>query len=172
MEPAGLEATLLLSDGTSIHFRAVQPGDAALVRKLFYSLSQQSIYNRFMHNLRQLSPKQAQELVSLPSYSDVGIAGVLPEGQGEALIAMGGYYVNPQTNMAEVALVVRDDLHNKGIGTFLLTHLAKIAKSHGISGFTAEVLPGNQAMQAVFEKLGFQSSITLDDEVLNYWIEF
>ena len=53
---------------------------------------------------------------------------------------VGRYYLDPKTNRAEVAFVVRDRWQNLGVGTFLLSYLTNIAKSHGISGFTAEVL--------------------------------
>ncbi len=53
---------------------------------------------------------------------------------------------------AEVAFVVRDDLQNMGIGSFLLKLLEKIAKENGYKGFIATVLIDNTKMIHVFKK--------------------
>ncbi len=71
---------------------------------------------------------------------------------GEDIIAVGSYYLDPKTNLAEVAFVVSDDWQNHGIGTFLLKHLMRIARRNGIRGFSAEVLVENKPMQAVINK--------------------
>jgi len=54
-----------------------------------------------------------------------------------------------------VGFAIRDDFHNKGIGTELLSYLANLAKREGLLGFTAEVYTGSQQMLHIFEKGGF-----------------
>ena len=82
------------------------------------------------------------------------------------------YILDETSNMAEVAFIVRDDWHNKGIGSFLLKHLAVIAKRNGISGFTAEVLIQNRAMQKVFNKSEFKVTSKLEEDVYSFRIDF
>ncbi len=54
-----------------------------------------------------------------------------------------------------MAFAIRDDYHNRGIGTEMLSYLTYLAKREGLLGFTAEVLIDNRAMLHVFEKGGF-----------------
>lgn len=57
--------------------------------------------------------------------------------------------------MAEVAFLVADAYQHHGLATTRLQHLAKAARSAGITRFTAEVLAENRAMLAVFHDAGF-----------------
>ena len=52
-----------------------------------------------------------------------------------------------------VSFAVRDDYHNKGVGSELLSYLTVLAKREGLQGFTAEVLVENMPMLHVFEKM-------------------
>jgi hypothetical protein len=46
--PKELRTTFLLNDGTQINFRPIHPTDEPRMRDLFYKLSEQTIYYRFM----------------------------------------------------------------------------------------------------------------------------
>jgi RimJ/RimL family protein N-acetyltransferase len=102
----------------------------------------------------------------------MAIVGTLPEAHGEDIIAIGRYYLNPRTNRAEVAFIVRDKWQNRGIGTFLLKYLVTIAKRNGIAGFTAEVMVENKPMMAVLHKSGCKISSRLEDRVYSFELDF
>ena len=55
--------------------------------------------------------------------------------------------------MAEVALVVREDFQGQGIGSQLMKILQVIARDNGYKAFMATVLKENIAMTHVFKKL-------------------
>ena len=74
--------------------------------------------------------------------------------------------------MAEVAVVVRDDMHDHGIGTELLSYLTMLAKRQGLLGFTAEVLVENGAMMHLFEKGGFDLERRRDEGVYELKLAF
>ncbi len=150
--PKELRTTYLLNDGTQLNFRPIHPTDEPRMRDLFYKLSEATMYYRFMGHQKRVSRHQIQDFVYIDHRNDVTIVGTLPESYGEDIIAVGSYYLDPKTNLAEVAFVVSDDWQNHGIGTFLLKHLMRIARRNGIRGFTAEVLVENKPMQAVINK--------------------
>ena len=68
--------------------------------------------------------------------------------------------------------VVRDDWHQRGIGSFLYRYLTTIAKGYGIAGFTAEVLRENKGMQAILN--GSEGTVRTEivDDVISYQVDF
>ena len=96
----------------------------------------------------------------------------MPEAHGDDIIAIGRFYLDKTTNMAEVAFVVHDDWQNHGIGQFLLQHLTNIARRNGVRGFTAEVLRANRAMQRVFQKSNLNISSKPAEDVISYTLLF
>jgi len=170
--PQELSTSLLLEDGTQINFRPMHPTDEKRMRDLLYSLSQKTFYYRFMSNIIRIPQKQIQNFVYIDYRSDMAIVGTLPEAHGEEIVAIGRYYLNPRTNLAEVAFIVRDNWQNRGIGTFLLKYLITIAKQNGIAGFTAEVLHDNKPMLAVLHKSDCKLSSKLQDRVHSFKLDF
>lgn len=170
--PKETRTTFLLSDGTQLTIRPIHPTDEPHVRELFYSLSQESIYTRFMSRMKWVPRKQVQQFVYIDHRHEVSIVATIPEADGDAIVAIGGYYLDERTNRAEVAFVVLDTYQNRHIGSFLFKQLCKIAKSNGIAGFTAEVLEENKAMQAVFNHSGLNVTSTLRDGVYHYEMIF
>ncbi|MBN1435639.1 MAG: GNAT family N-acetyltransferase [Sedimentisphaerales bacterium] len=170
--PGEYRATHLLDDGVQVNFRNIAPTDEPLMRELFYDLSQQTIYYRFMQELKRIPAKQVQDFVYIDHRTDVAIVGTLPEAHGEDIIAIGRYYLDKKTNRAEVAFVVRDQWQNRGIGHFLLKELMTTAKGHGIGGFTAEVLPENKAMQHVLNQAPCHVQSQLREGVYHFELDF
>ncbi|MHC4216429.1 MAG: GNAT family N-acetyltransferase, partial [Planctomycetota bacterium] len=172
VSPQQLRTSYLLDDGTQIGFRPMHPTDEKNMRGLFHSLSEQTMYYRFMSKITSIPQKQVQEFVYIDYRSDMAIVGTIPEAHGDNIIAIGRYYLNPRTNLAEVAFIVQDQWQNRGIGTFLCNYLITIAKRNGISGFTAEVLRENKAMHAVLEKSGCKISSHLEGRVYSFQVDF
>lgn len=172
--PKELRTTFLTNDGTQIVFRPIHPTDVPRMRDHFYGLSQQSIYYRFMQAVKDgvVPRRQIEDFAYIDHRNDVCIVGVLSETYGEQIIAIGSYYLNPKTNRAEVAFTVHDKWQQRGIGTFLLKHLMRIARRDGIGGFTAEVLVENKPMQAVFNKAECKIGSKLVGNVYHYDLEF
>jgi len=170
--PKELRTAYILDNGTQVTFRPIHPTDMERMRDLFYALSQQTVYYRFMSRMNQLPQKQIQDFVYIDHRTEVIIVGTLPEAHGDDLIAVGGYYLDPHSNRAEVAFVVRDDWHNRGIGSYMMKWLTSIAKRNGIAGFTAETLRENKAMQSVFNNSGLKVSSKLEGGIYSYNMDF
>jgi acyl-CoA hydrolase/GNAT superfamily N-acetyltransferase len=170
--PNELHTTRVLDDGTQVTFRPIHPTDEPLMLDLFYALSQETIYYRFMSRSKQVPRSEIQDYVFVDHRTDVAIVCTVPEAHGEDIIAIGRYYLDERSNMAEVAFVVRDDWQNRGIGTHLLRYLAQVAVRNGIRGFTAEVLRANRAMQRVFHKTDYRVTSAPQDDVYSFIIEF
>jgi acyl-CoA hydrolase/GNAT superfamily N-acetyltransferase len=167
-----IRATFLMQDGIEVEFRSLKPTDEPHMRDLILSLSQETIYYRFMSHQQRFTPRQIEDFVYIDHRRDVAIIGTIPEAHGEQIVVVGTYYLNEKANMAEVAFVVRDGWQNKGLGTFVFNHLVKIAKRNGIAGFTAEVLRENERMQAVFNHSGLKVTSHLEEGVYSFVMKF
>jgi acyl-CoA hydrolase/GNAT superfamily N-acetyltransferase len=170
--PKDLRTTYLLNSGIQLNFRPIHPTDEPRMRDLFHKLSKATIYYRFMSHQKWVSRQQIQDFVYIDHRNDVTIVATLAEAHGEDIIAVGSYYLDQKTNLAEVAFVVDDKWQNQGIGSFLLNHLTRLARRNGIRGFSAEVLRENKSMQAVINKSNCKTKVQFTGSAASYEMEF
>ncbi|MFX1561250.1 MAG: GNAT family N-acetyltransferase [Promethearchaeota archaeon] len=152
-----------------VQFRLIRPDDTDRIKELFYDLSEESIYFRFLTPLRSLQRKTLQDFYNVDQASDISVVAVVGsggKGETEKIIGAGRYLLNRSTNEAEFALLVQDEYQGKGIGTYLLNHLMRIAKSKGVEAFIAFVHPQNQPMIRFIHKTGkvVESKLSIEDE--------
>ncbi|HNY66326.1 MAG TPA: GNAT family N-acetyltransferase [Deltaproteobacteria bacterium] len=161
--------------GREVFLRPVKPTDERAIQDMVYELPDQDIYTRFFQNLKDFTHKLAMPLAAIDYNDRMAIAAVIgkeePESR-EQIVAVGHYIRDPQTNFAEVAFTTHKDWQNRGIGTFLLQYLVRIAKEKNISGFTADVLARNAPMMKVFTKVGHPIKAHLEYGVYEIEIPF
>ncbi|WP_437719474.1 GNAT family N-acetyltransferase [Sorangium sp. So ce448] len=160
-----------LPAGEELLCRPVRLSDEAALQDLFYRLSDESTYRRFMSHKREHHHEEMQQLVNLDYDQNMAIVACAgPER--ETLIGMARYDVDPKNNLADVAFVVRDEWQGKGVGTLLMRRMAEIARARGISGFEADVLLTNKAMMRVLEKSGLRLCLDLQAGVYHVTAHF
>lgn len=114
------------------------------------------MHKRFMQAQRSMPHKVLQDSFVVIDYSkEMVILSTVQHNQIEVITGLAQFTTNEGSHTAEVAIVIKDDYQNKGIGTELLIHLTYIAKKQGLLGFSADVLKDNRAMIHLFEKVGF-----------------
>ena len=94
--------------------------------------------------------------------------------RGEAIIATARYIVREAPNTersAEVAFVVEEDYHGRGIASRLLAHLAALARGQNLKRFEADVLSQNSPMLAVFKRCGFPMRQRRDGGIVHLTLE-
>jgi RimJ/RimL family protein N-acetyltransferase len=153
--PEHLETFRTTRRGFQILLRPVRISDEPLLKDFFYSLSDTSLYRRFISFRKDMPHERLQEFVIIDHAQEMTILATVKEAEKEKVVAVGQYGKNESAHTAEVALAVRDDHQNQEIGTELLSYLTYLAKREGLLGFTAEVLVENRPMLHLFEKMGF-----------------
>jgi acyl-CoA hydrolase/GNAT superfamily N-acetyltransferase len=161
--PEELETRHTLLDGTEIFVRPVKPTDEELFKDLFYSLSEQSRYQRFFSRMAFMPHRTRQPYVNINYNEQVGLACVVEHAAGEQLVGLGQYIKLPNLPKAEFALLISDEWQQRGLGTWLTNYVVRIARQSGITGFQAEVLAVNKGMLAVFEALPYELRMKLDE---------
>lgn len=160
-----------LLSGDQVMVRPVRLSDEEALQDLFYSLSDESRYRRFMAYRREHPHREMQELVNLDYENNVALVVCTADELGD-IIAMARYDVDPADQLADIAFVVRDEWQRKGIGTLLMQRMSDIARGRGLLGFKADVLKDNRLMLWVFEKSGLKTEFTLDSGVYHVELRF
>jgi len=153
--PENLETHRTTKTGLQIFLRPVKISDEPLIKDFFYSLSDRSLNRRFLSKRKDMPHERLQDFVIIDYTREVVILAIIGSADKELIVGIGQYGIDEQSHSAEVAFAIRDDHHNLGIGTEMLSYLTYLARREGLLGFTAEVLMDNRPMLHVFEKGGF-----------------
>lgn len=144
-----LDRSIALDDGTQIHVRQLTPDDEPLLHDAFSRMSERSVYFRFLSPLKRLPDELAHRLAAVDGEQRLAILGMT----GDRIAGVARYDRVPGTAVAEVAVAVVDEFQRRGLGSLLLSLLARIGAEHGIQTFTLIVLPENQSMLGLLRRL-------------------
>jgi acyl-CoA hydrolase/RimJ/RimL family protein N-acetyltransferase len=170
--PREMETYRTTKTGLEVFFRPVKMSDEPLIKDLFYSLSDNSMYRRFISMRKDMPHERLQEFVIIDYSREVVILATLKQEDKIIVVGLGQYNIDPNTHTAEVAFVVGDEYQNKGIGSELLSYLTYLARKQGLLGFTAEVLVENRPMLRLFEKMGFQMDRRVEEQMYELKMAF
>lgn len=159
--PEELETTMVTKDGSELIVRPVRPTDEEMLSDMFYDLSDQTIINRFFSMLKSMPHRKLQQFCCIDYEAEMSFVAITKEGVKQRVVGVGSYHLNPATHRAEIAFMVADAWQGKGIGTYMIQSLVKVARSKNIKGFTAEVMRDNVAMIALMHKTGVEPKSTI-----------
>jgi AcrR family transcriptional regulator/GNAT superfamily N-acetyltransferase len=130
-----------IKDGT-VWIRLARPGDSEAVADMHERCSERSRFQRYFsvtdwHGVklhRLVGGHRGATLVVINEAGDViGLGNVFPDASEGA-------------DVAEIAMIVEDAYHGRGVGRKLLASMLQIARRLGFVGVTASVLADNNAM--------------------------
>jgi len=172
--PEELEVRRTTRSGFPLFLRPVKITDEPLLKDFFYSLSDESVYTRFISRRLDMPHERLQDFVVIDYTNEIIMLAIREDADAsvQEIVGVGQYGIDEKSHTAEVALVVRDDCQNKGIGTTLLSYLTELAQKEGLLGFTAEVLIENVSMLHLFENMGFDIQRHTAEGVIELRIAF
>ena len=170
--PESLEGYRTTKTGFNIYLRPVKISDEPLLKDFFYSLSDKSMYRRFMSQRKDMPHERLQDFAVIDYTKEMIILAVIDRKHKEKIVGVGQYGIDETKHSAEAAFAVRDDYQNMGISTELIEYLTFLAKRQGLLGFTAEVFVENKPMLRVFEKMGFDIERRMESGVYDLRMTF
>ena len=155
-------------DGTPLTIRPIRPEDEPMMVAFHQRLSERSVYFRYFHLLNLGNARYIERLTRICFIDyDREMALVAeraggPSGVSE-ILGVGRLTRTHGTNDAEMAILVSDDFHHRGLGTELLRRLIDVARREKVERITADILTENRTMQRICERLGFRLAYQAED---------
>ena len=169
--PTKYYAEWQLKDGTPVVIRPIRPEDEPMMVKFHETLSDRSVYLRYLHTMK-LSQRVAHERLTRICFIDYDreIALVVEHMNRETgekeILGVGRLQKLPGTNNAEFAAIVSDKWQGQGIGPELVDRLVKIAREEKLDKIRADVLADNSVMQRILSKSGFKLHREIGDPTI------
>jgi RimJ/RimL family protein N-acetyltransferase len=137
---------LTLSDGTPITLRPIRPDDKKGLAAGYSHLSERSRLRRFLGPKPRLTSSDLRYLTEVDGVNHYAV--VATSGRYIVGVARWARLVD-LPDEAEVAVVVGDPLHGRGLGKILARNLADTARAHGIRRVRASILSDNPPAMAL-----------------------
>ena len=133
--------------------RPIRPDDKHGLVQAFERLDPDSRYRRFFSPTPRLTAAQLRYLTEVDHQRHEALLAIDPHTRdGVGVVRFVCWPDDPTT--AEVAVVVADDWHRRGLATALLDELAARAREEGVERFSASVLGENVAAVNLFRHMG------------------
>ncbi len=168
--PAGYLRHETLRNGTPVRVRPVRPDDRQRIISAFHKLDAETIYTRFFSAKKELSEADLGRMDHNDFVRAAILVATLGSGDDEIIIGGGAYTVNSPPGAplaAEVSFTIEEDYQGQGLAGMFMRLLIEIGRAHEIERFEAEVLAGNPAMLAVFQRSGLPMTRHTEDGVVH-----
>jgi acetyltransferase len=155
-----------LRDGRTVLVRPICPEDEPLIIALHAGHSERTIRMRFFSLVKTLTRDSLIRLCHLDYEREMALVAVSNDG-GPHILGVSRYYLRPETQTAEFALVVGDAYQRQGLGRHLMQRLIAVARERGVGRIEGQVLAENAPMLELMRKLGFTPGSTADVGVVS-----
>lgn len=162
--------TLALRDGSEVRVRPIEPGDFDRLREIWGGMSADSRRRRFLSSsAADVSDADIQYLVDVDHRRHEAMLAL--DGDAKA-VGVARYVRTPgDPESAEVAVVVVDAWHRRGLGTGLLDALTERARENGIKRYTAIVSEDNEVVLDALDRAGATRTGTSEEGEIEFVFE-
>lgn len=137
----------------NLEIRPIAPDDKAGLVAAIEQSSPEAIYRRFLNPHGRLTAAELRYFTEVDHRDHEALLAIDPESGNSVGVAR---YVRDRErpDSAEMAMSVLESWQGRGVGKFLIRHLAERARAEGIARFTAMMLADNAPMRHVLAELG------------------
>jgi RimJ/RimL family protein N-acetyltransferase len=146
--------TTELRDGSQVVIRPIEPDDLDQLRQIWGGMSALSRRRRFLasSNASEVSDAELQYLVDVDHRRHEAMIALDEDGRA---VGVARYVRVPgDRESAELAVVVVDDWHRRGLATAILDRLTDSARENGIERYTAIVSDDNDVVLDALDRAG------------------
>lgn len=138
-------------DERAFVIRAIAPDDADRLVAFHERLSSETKRLRFFSFHPHLQPEEVTRFVTVDGTHRAAVVAV----SGGDIVGVARLDRDGDSEQAEIAVVVQDDLQRHGVGRRLLDALFDVARDVGLTRLTATTLPENNPVRELFRSLGY-----------------
>lgn len=166
--PAQYTGRWMMKNGEIARVRPIRPEDEPLMVRFHESLSDRTVYMRYLQMLK-LETRISHERLTRICFNDYDRELALvaeTEVAGETRILGVGRLqrLRQKPDEAEIAVVVADAFQNLGLGSELLKRVVDVGRQEKVKRLWADILADNSKMRRLCESIGFKmQSGELDD---------
>lgn len=170
--PQQYVSTWVTKTGIEVVIRPIRPEDEPQLVKFHETLSDRTVYMRFMGPVA-LTERVAHERLSRIAFNDYNrevalvVKGDSPDGSGRAIFAVARLSKIVGANDGRFTMLVSDHYQGMGLGKELLKRLIQIGRDEGLEHITAEMAADNYLTESICRKLGFKVTPIADGQRLH-----
>jgi len=146
-----------LRDGTILQIRPVHPTDGLQALAFRESLSDKSMYGRFLGYIPKVTEELIERFTKINYNKDMAIIAEIKHGRQKEGIAV-ARIASEQKGVTEFAVIVADEWQGKGLGKILTDYMIQVGKDLGYYKMEAHVFEDNVAMIKILKTRGFELS--------------
>jgi GNAT superfamily N-acetyltransferase len=164
--PEMVDASVMLKTrtGVELHVRPVRVTDEPLLAEFFSHVTKEDLSFRYLVGIGHINPERIAELAEV---DHVRVENYLAFGKsGTPLIATAMLACDADFERAEVAITIREDFKDHGIGWELLSYLSKVAQAKGVKVLESLERRENHAAIELEKHMGFSAEPDPDDSTL------
>jgi RimJ/RimL family protein N-acetyltransferase len=171
--PREVERRVMAKGGEPLRLRPIRPIDEPKLVGLFYSMSEDALYKRFMRVVKRIAHEERQYFLDVDYTDNMAIVLETSDPRFEPeIVGIAQYFRHPDTAFADVGFIVKDSWQGKGLGRILVQEMVRLAQLNGLRGLTADVLATNQAMLHLFRETGHDVRVDTEGGVALVEIHF
>jgi acetyltransferase len=165
--PKHQERIATTKNGRPLFIRPVRPEDVPLFVTFRESLSESSLYYRFFRNISEFTPRQLHLFTTIDYDREITLIALADINQEEKMLGVIRILSHPDRKKGDFYIIVADAMQGQGIGSILLNTALDVARKQGYETIFGVVLPENEGMKNLSQKVGFQVKFNIDEKVFD-----
>lgn len=126
--PKKYETLWKFRDGRTVLLRPIKPEDEPLWLEMFKNLSEESIWYRFFHIIKETSYEERMRYCNIDYDREIAIVAELTEDRRKKILGVVRLCIEPNSKKGEVAVIVADPYQGLGLGSKMVNYMIEICK--------------------------------------------